>query len=280
MKIISVLNDIKNIEDLKICDGIILPTIYSIAYEKAFSVDEIKEIVGKYPDYHFILGLDSILSEEMLDDVFELLGDIRDLDLDVLFSDMAILFHYKSLKKLNKLIYNASTYLCNYQDISFYAKQNIRVFISNELSYDDLKKNCELDNVILQAYGLYPIYYSKRKVLSLYKEYSSLDYDPYKDYEIKEEKREEKYKIKEYKDNSHSVIYNAYKILIFKELEEIKPAYIFINSNDARVLNAYKKGIEEGFNAELEVYLKSIDERVDKSLMYIRPSILNKDEKN
>ena len=46
MKIISVLNDIKNIEDLKICDGIILPTIYSIAYEKAFSVDEIKEIVA------------------------------------------------------------------------------------------------------------------------------------------------------------------------------------------------------------------------------------------
>ena len=278
MKIISVLNDIKNIEDLKICDEIIIPTIYSISYEYAFNADEIRTIVETYKDYKFILGLDSILSEDMLDDVFSLLSSLKDLNMDVLFSDMAILFHYQSLKKVNKLIYNASTYICNYQDIEYFLNSNIRVFISNELSKEDLIKNCEYDNVILQAYGLYPIYYSKRKVLSLYKDYSSLDYNPFKEYKIKEEKREEKYIIREYENNSHSIIYNAYKILIFNELNEIKPAYIFINSNDVEVLNTYKKGVEEGFSLELENYLKSIDEGVDKSLMYIRPSILNKDE--
>ena len=278
MKIISVLEDIKNIDNLKLCDEIILPSIYSIFYKKAFNKDEIIKIVNENKDMKFILGLDGIIDESILDDVIKLIEDLKELDLDILFSDMAVFYYYQNKGKLNKLIYNASTYLCNYLDIEYYHSLNVRTFVSNELSYEDLKINCKYDNVVLQVYGYYPIYYSKRKVLSLYKDYSHIDYDPYKEYEIKEELREEKYKIREYENNSHSVICNAYKILIFEELKELKPAYIFINSNDINVLNIYKEGIVKEFNQTLEENLKSIDERVDKSLMYIRPSILNKDE--
>ena len=278
MKIISVLEDIKNIDNLKLCDEIILPSIYSIFYKKAFNKDEIIKIVNENKDMKFILGLDGIIDESILDDVIKLIEDLKELDLDILFSDMAVFYYYQNKGKLNKLIYNASTYLCNYLDVEYYHSLNVRTFVSNELSYEDLKINCKYDNVVLQVYGYYPIYYSKRKVLSLYKDYSHIDYDPYKEYEIKEELREEKYKIREYENNSHSVICNAYKILIFEELKELKPAYIFINSNDINVLNIYKEGIVKEFNQTLEENLKSIDERVDKSLMYIRPSILNKDE--
>ena len=278
MKIISVLEDIKNIDNLKLCDEIIIPSIYSISYKNCFDKDEIIKIVNDNKDMKFILGIDGIIDEKIIDDVIKFIDELEYLDLDLLFSDMAILYHYQKKNKLNKLIYDASTYLCNKSDIEYYQRLNIRVFVSNELSIDDLKINCRYDNVILQAYGYYPIYYSKRKVLSLYKDYAKIDYDLNKEYEIKEELREEKYKIKEY--DSHSVIYNAYKILIFEELNELKPAFIYINTNDIEIIKCFKKGNEEGFEKDLEDKIKSIDERVDKSLMYIRPSILNKDEKN
>ena len=280
MKIISIIKTMDDINRLSLADMLIIPSIYSIYYDNAFSIDEIKEAIEKCNKLNIkaIVAIDALIEEDELDEVYSYLDILSNTNSMLMFSDMAILAYYKRINKLDKLIYNAPTYVCNKEDIMYYKNMGILVMSSLELSLDDLIINAKLDNLILQVYGYFPIYYSKRKVLSLYKKYANLDYNPYTEKEIKEEFREEKYKIREYETIPHSIILSANKICIFEELENIKPNYIYVNTDSTDVLSMYKEGIEKGFKKEFELALKEIDERIDKSLLYTRPAILKEDE--
>ena len=155
----------------------------------------------------------------------------------------------------------------------------IRVFMSNELAYDDLLTNSELDNNIISVYGYFPIYYSKRRVLDLYNKHmdNKIELKDNVNYFLKEELREEKYNIIEY--NTHSVITNAKKLLIFKELNVVKASYIYVSSyqldNYKEVISIYRKSIDSNsFNEEDLNKLKLISKDYNSSLLYSNPSIL------
>ena len=285
MKLISVVKKIDDIDRLSFVDMLIFPTIYSIYYDKAFNIDEIKEAIEKCNKLSIIpiISIDGLIEEDSLENVYSYLDVISDMQSAfmsamIMFSDMAVMAYYKKINKLDRLIYNAPTYICNKEDIMYYQKMGILVMSSLELSLYDVEINAKFGNLILQVYGYFPIYYSKRKVLSLYKEYANLDYNPYIEKEIKEELREEKYKIREYSSIPHSVILSANKICIFEELENIKPNYIYVNTDNIEVLKLYKDGMDKGFKEENALALKEIDGRIDKSLLYVRPAILKEDE--
>lgn len=285
MKLISIAKTLDDIDRLSFVDMLIFPTIYSVYYDKAFNIDEIKEAIEKCNELNIvpIISIDCLIEEGELDSVYSYLDTISDIQSEfmnamIMFSDMAVLAYYKKINKLDRLIYNAPTYVCNKADIMYYQKMGILVMSSLELALKDLTINSKLNNLILQVYGYFPIYYSKRKVLSLYKEYAKLDYNPYIEKEIKEELREEKYIIREYYDIPHSIILSANKICIFEELEIIKPKYIYVNTDNIDVIKLYRGGIDDGFKEENALALKEIDGRIDKSLLYVRPAILKEDE--
>ena len=285
MKLITCLKNINDIDKLNFVDEVIIPTKYSIYYDELIEEAEIKQAINKLEAMNVkaIISIDALISEEKLDEVFNFINQYLESRCDFIFSDFAVLSYFRSNNlDLSRLIYSSSTYICNCDDIQYFHDLNIRVFVSNELSLDDLVLNCKYDNVILQAYGYFPIYYSKRNVLSLFKSYAGIDFDVNKEYEIKEELRDEKYIIKEFNDfDTHSVILNAYQICIYKELNDINPNYIYVNTSNIDVLKIYYEGLSNSiFSIDNELALKNIDERIDKSLLYIRPSILNKDEKN
>lgn len=284
MKLITCLSNFNDIDEISFVDEIIISTKYSIYYDIYFKEEEIAEIIKKCNDLNIkaLISIDSIIPENKISEIYDFLNKFIKYQCDFIFTDFAILSFFKEKNQLNRLIYSASTYVCNRDDIKYYQDLGIRTIISNELSLDDLIENCKYDNVILQTYGYYPIYYSKRNVLSLFSEYANIKIDINKAYEIKEEQRDEKYIIKEYHDfDNHSIILNAYKLCIYKELNDINPKYIYVNTNNLDVLKIYKEGIDKNNFTEMnELALKKIDGRIDKSLIYIRPSILNKDEKN
>lgn len=285
MKLITCLKNINDIDKLNFVDEVIIPTKYSIYYDELIEEAEIKQAINKLEEMNVkaILSIDALISEKRLDEVFNFINQYLESKCDFIFSDFAVLSYFRSNNlDLSRLIYSSSTYICNRDDIQYYRDLNIRVFVSNELSLDDLVLNCKYDNVILQVYGYFPIYYSKRNVLSLFKSYAGIDFDVNKEYEIKEELRDEKYIIKEFNDfDTHSVILNAYQICIYKELNDINPNYIYVNTSNIDVLKIYYEGLSNSiFSIDNELALKNIDERIDKSLLYIRPSILNKNEKN
>lgn len=281
MKIISQLRNIDMLEELLEVDEIIIPTVYSILYENILSEDEIHKVIswcilqGKKA----ILSVDRIIEESQVSSLYSFLDKFKDFDVNFLFSDFSVLLYFKELNMMNKLIYNVPTYMTNYFDIAYYKNLGIRVFMSNELSYDDILKNCELDNAILTVYGYFPIYYSKRRVLDLFNQHMNNKYD-LKDnvnYLLKEELREEKYNIIEY--NTHSVITNAKKLLIFEELNNIKANYIYIssykNEDLKQIVGLYKKAIDENSFSEVELNkLKDFAKEYNSSLMYSNPSIL------
>lgn len=281
MKIISELRNIDMLEELLEVDEIIIPTVYSILYENILNEDDINKVIswcilqGKKA----ILKVDRIIEESQVYSLYEFLDKFKDYDVNFMFSDLAVLSYFKDLNMLHKLVYNAPTYMTNYFDIAYYKSLGIRVFMSNELSYDDILKNCELDNVILTVYGYFPIYYSKRRVLDLYNQHTNNKYD-LKDnvnYLLKEELREERYNIIEY--NTHSVITTAKKVLIFKELNSLKASYIYISSYKnidlKEVISLYKKAInDDNFNESDLNKLKDYAKDYNSSLMYDNPSIL------
>ena len=280
MKIITCIKSLDDISKFSFVDMLVIPSIYSIYYDKAFSLDEINEAITLCENANItpVISLDSLIEEDMLEDVYTYLDVLSKKSCMIMFSDMAVLAYYKKINKQNMLIYNAPTYVCNEEDIKYYQELSIKVMLSLELSLGEVEKNCSYDNTVLQVYGYFPIYYSKRKVISLYKEYAKLDYDEFVEKEIKEELRDEKYKIREYKNIPHSIILSANKICIFEELDKIKPSYIYINTDDLDVLNLYKDACINGFNEKGALALKEIDGRVDKSLLYTRPAILKEDE--
>lgn len=281
MKIISELRNIDMLEELLEVDEIIIPTVYSILYENILNEDDINKVIswcilqGKKA----ILKVDRIIEESQVYSLYEFLDKFKDYDVNFMFSDLAVLSYFKDLNMLHKLVYNAPTYMTNYFDIAYYKSLGIRVFMSNELSYNDILKNCELDNVILTVYGYFPIYYSKRRVLDLYNQHTNNKYD-LKDnvnYLLKEELREERYNIIEY--NTHSVITTAKKVLIFKELNSLKASYIYISSyrniDLKEVISLYKKAInDDNFNESDLNKLKDYAKDYNSSLMYDNPSIL------
>ena len=118
------IKDINKIKELVCVDGFILPTIYSIYYEKAFSKEEIKEaiILSSALNKKIIVSVDMIICEDDLEEVYSFLDEISSFNCDIMFSDLAVLDYFKKRGELYKLIYNAHTYITNKEDIKYYKK--------------------------------------------------------------------------------------------------------------------------------------------------------------
>ena len=225
MKIITDLICLKDIDKLNGSDYVIISTKYSYFYEYAFDKEDIILALNKLKENKIkpIIKIDKIIDENEIEEVHNFIDMFINYDTDFMFSDMAVYNYFINKNyEINRLIYNAPTYICNIEECKHYKLENIRVMLSNELALDDVIKCAKEDNVIIQTFGYYPIYYSKRKVINLYKEHANKDIDPLsKKYKIVEETRKESYHIVEYYD--HSIITSANRILIFNELDKVIP---------------------------------------------------------
>lgn len=281
MKIIADLRNVNNLDELLEVDEVIIPTEYSILRECEPSEEEIHKVISWciYQGKKASLRVDRIIEEAYLAKFYKFLDRFCDYDINFVFSDLCILAYFKEKMMLHKLVYNAPTYMTNYFDIKYYQDLGVRVFMSNELSYDDVLFNSKADNCILTVYGYFPIYYSKRRVLSLFNQHMNERFDLHNNvnYLLKEELREEKYNIVQFE--SHSVITNAINLLIFEELNMIETKYIYISSykNDElrNVIKIYRNAINnKTFSLEDLESLKGYAKNFNSSLMYSNPSIL------
>lgn len=281
MKIITDLRNINNLDELLEVDEIIIPTEYSILRECVLNIDEINKVISWciYQGKKASLRVDRIIEESQVNSLYNFLDMFKDYDVNFVFSDLCVLAYFKEKNMLHKLVYNASTYMTNYSDLNYYKDLGIRVFMSNELSLDDVKLNSLANNAILLVYGYFPIYYSKRRVLELFNKHMNDKYllEDNKNYLLKEELREEKYNLIEY--STHSVITSAKKMLIFEELSEVNSTYIYIssykNDNLKEVISIFKKAsLTNCFSEEDLNELKGYAKEFYSSLLYSNPSIL------
>jgi len=284
MKLITEIENYENLPKYQV-DGIIFSYInFATISNKTFTYPEIQRIVemAKKLNKFTILKVDKIMEEDELEDLYKLLDASMELEIDYyMFSDMAVLNYFKEKKEMKRLIYASKTMNCSYNDISYYQSQGIKVIPSNELTLEDLQEIVKLDNIVLDGYGYSSIFYSKRKLLTLFKEYiKSEDNFTEQLFTIKEEKRENRYPIFENKNGTF--IFTANKYVIYKELEVLKNSFmfkvesLFIKEEDLfEILAIYNNAIKNGISEEDYQKLLYQDNNISTSFLYKKPSILD-----
>ncbi|HHU56553.1 MAG TPA: hypothetical protein GXZ48_07765 [Acholeplasmataceae bacterium] len=270
------------------CDGLIFSyeKFHTIS-NKTFTLSEIENIVRycKKNNLVSILKIDKIFSEFEIKDLFSFLDQIINLDIDYyLFSDMSVLTYMKRKKLENRLIYCAKTLNCSYFDSLYYQKLGIKVMLSNELTLEDIKEITELNNIVLDGYGYSTIFYSKRKLLSLFAEHISLEEElKNRKLYIREKTRNEKYPI--YENANGTFIFTSYKYVFYKELEIVKNLFmfkiesLFIEEEDLfKIIDIYKRAINGNISEEDYSELVAIDNNIGHSFLYEKPMILKRDK--
>ncbi len=234
MLIVS-LSDKNNLNSLKnLVDGVVVYlNDFSSFYNKSFTVDEILEIYEIRDNLKIFLDLTIMMENKDIERLNLLLDKLANKDFYFIYSDLGV---YEALRERgleNKGIYNSQTLCTNQYDQEFYLKQNmLSSAISLEIPVSDQIKISEYNNynVFLKAFGYHQMFYSKRNLISLYKEYKNLDFkiDKYNSY-LREIKRENDF-FHIYEFEKGTIIFRDYILSYLNELDLIKPNFIYLDN--------------------------------------------------
>lgn len=221
MKLISgIYNDKQLNKYLDFIDGAILMVPhFSLVYEDLDlnkAISKMKKL-GKT----IILSLNKIFTEDEIDEAYKFLDEYKNEDVLFYVADLGLIKYAKDNNILDKIIYNPETMITNYLDLSVYMGFNLDAYgISNEITIEDLKTIYDKTKAPLfyLGFGKRLMFYSKRKLLSLYKEKYQTKFS-FDDLYLKEETRDDKYKIIE--NNNGTMIYRSYFISLHKELDDL-----------------------------------------------------------
>lgn len=272
------------------CDGIIVHSEeYSCYNDDKFVFSELEEVVNKIKacEKLAILDVDRIISENDVDNVTTYLENVYQLFDYFIYSDMAIYYFFDEKGLLEKLIYDPKTLVASTKELSVYNETGVKVILANELSFEEIKDIACYEKVCLQAYGYHQMFYSRRNLISLYKEYFSLEESvKNKKFYLEEEIRNDLYPI--YESSHGTFIYTNYIYCAFLELLEIKNNLEMIRINGIflddekylKVINLYKS-LLDGEKDPLVLYqeLVDIDSNVSKGFL-LNKSVLLKREEN
>ncbi|MCR5705277.1 MAG: U32 family peptidase [Acholeplasmatales bacterium] len=254
-----------DIRDL--CDGVVVNTKYSISVNPIPNDEELIQIIeyctanGKL----CIIDISSIMENKEIEDVEAFIKAYKDKNVSFLYTDIGVHEILKGMGIEDRGIYDPKTLVTNSYDMNLYLLDNMQaVGLSNEITLDDVKKMIDTrkGKVWLKVFGYHQMFYSKRKLISVYYKYKGIDeYIPREEAFLKEETRDDLYHIDE---NAHgTVVYRSYVLSYLRDLDKIKDAdYIYLDS-------AFID--EEDFALVLKVYNKTLsgDMYLDDALDYL-----------
>lgn len=278
--VVTELKSMNNIDKYNV-DVLILPTKFSAMHD--FVVDF--QQLYLFNKFQIALKMDKIISENEILELEEYIKESISFPISYyIFTDMSVYYLLKKYNLDQKSVYFAKTINCSTLDILKYNNMNMKCLVSTELTVDDINKISNLKNNFIYTYGFFNMFYSKRKLLSLYKEYSKINYESKnKKYYLIEETRKEYYPV--FENNNGTFIFSSYAYLLFKEIELLnKNNYFYIDSTFISeddliaITNIYNEGFNKGFSDNLLGELKAINDNVGTSFLYITPEIL-KEEK-
>ena len=238
--------DLPIIENVKYLLGI---NYFSYNMPEVYELNELIDIVKTLKEKNnvVIVNLEKIMYDKDLALLLPVLKVFEEINVDyITYSDLGV---YQLIKDENislKVIYHASTLITNLCDVKLMLEENDNIILGKEISFQELKK---IDyginkNVLIDAFGKFPIFYSRRHLLSTYLEYRKNDLNPKDyDYSLVEEFRSEDYPIVE---SDGTIVYeHSYYALAseLKDLEHIECVYLSSNLIDlddySKVVNLY-----------------------------------------
>lgn len=164
---INNINDIEKYKMVGISTFVFALKDYSIGYEKSFSYEEINSIKEK----KYVI-INQVLDNNKIDSLKQILPK---LNVDgFIFEDIGLINLFRDLNIKGQKILFMNHFNCNYESVNLWLDYVDSVFISNELTYDELKEiasKCKKE-IVLHVFGYNQIMYSKRKLLSNYYKYN------------------------------------------------------------------------------------------------------------
>ena len=234
MLIVS-LNDKSKLNILNtLVDGIVVYTNdFSSFYNVSYTLEDILDIYENRGNLKVFIDLSIMCENKDINAISLFLDKLEGKEFYFIYSDLGIHQLLKDKGLENRGIYNPHTLITNQYDAAFYLKDNmLSCAVSLEIPVSDQKIISEYNNhnIFLKSFGYHQMFYSKRHLLTLYKEHKNLDYkiDNQNSY-LREIKRENDF-FHVYETNKGTILFRNYIINYLDSLDIINPRFIFLDN--------------------------------------------------
>lgn len=287
MRLIAELKDLSLIKNYQVDGWIVNIKNLSCYYDVDYQLEELKKIIEAIHNNNqkVYINAKKIIHEENIIEIIDIIKKLECLTVDYYFySDVAFFEIAEELNIKHKLIYQVNTYMTNSQDIEIMISENSNVVISTEISKEEIVniiKNIQKP-LYLHSFGYYPIFHSRRELITNYQKYRGIPLDINKNYDVVEELRNSHYPIEQ--NENGMVIYLDGAYYLSSEIVEFNKYnkdinYIltskFVNLDEYKnVLDLYvaiKK--EKSFSDEFE----KLNLPLTKGLLYEKSTLLKKE---
>ncbi len=226
----------------------------SITIGEGFTIQQMNELINIPSKSKISLLVNRIFHEKDFAIIKELLETIDVSKITYfIYSDLGFYQFAKEYGLVDKLVYDAYTYLTNFEDVNLYADMNQAVVVSNQISFDELVELTKKvhKKAFVHAFGKSVIFYSKRKLLTNYFTYRKLENQPYsKEYFLQEEFRHDFYHL--FEDENGSYIFEKGFYYLMDELNALSNiSFAIVHCGDLDehtyqlVVDAYESGDEQ-----------------------------------
>ena len=182
MKKIVKINNKDNIEYYSaICDGFIIGLKhFSVDFDDTFSLEEIKKIYSNYNNKELFVSINKNIFNDELNELEEILIELDNLNIKILFYDISILYFKNKNKLRNILVWNQTHMVTNYNTCNYYYNKGcLCAFVSGEITLDEIieiKKNTKM-SLLVQIVGHQVMAHSRRNLLTNYYQSINKKYD-------------------------------------------------------------------------------------------------------
>lgn len=219
MKLVTGIYSNKQLETLApYVDGVILMMPhYAYVYED-LNIDQAIEFCKKN-NIDYAISMTRVVMEDELNQIEELIN--KYIDSKFVVSDLGVVQIFIDKGIVNQVIYDPTTLVCNSMDLEVYSSLGFdAVGMSSEITVKDVFTSYERtkSSIFYQVFGRKMMYYSKRRLISTYKDYRGLSFEA-KHLYLREEKRD--YDIPVYENENGTYCYRPYNISLIKELEAL-----------------------------------------------------------
>ena len=213
-------------------DGIILSLKdYSVQSTIYYDLDEIKDIINKYPKLEVFIKMNKNIFNDEIDKLKEMLIELNKLNIKgIFFYDLAILNIKQELNLDVDLVWDQSHMVNNYRTCDYYYNEGVKyALLGKEITLEEIKEIVEKSKItsMVEVVSTPAIAYSKRKLLTNY--YKSINKDKKDTLEILEKVSNKYYIVKE--SNNGTSFYTK-EIMngtsIIKDLYSVKTPYIIM----------------------------------------------------
>jgi putative protease len=285
MKILTMPNNLSNIEENKDSDGFIIGVkdlSWFIPLE--LSIEEIKDIVPKIKKEgkKIFLSLNKIVYNQDIPLIKEYLLIIDNLDIDgIMYDDIAIFNMSRTLSIKTPLVWFGTHAFTNYHTANYWYKKGVKHgVVGTEITLDHIKEisdNTDM-SLMMYGYGYLPMFVSSRPLISSYFEHiGSIKED--KVYHMYEAARKMSYPT--YEDSKGTIILSAEIINTINELPTINKVvdYLILSSlnisNDKflKICNNYREALLNLENKEKLIEISRVvtensPAKTDKGFLY------------